>query len=148
MREVNRHAILAYSADAMFDLVADVESYPEFLPGCSDAKILEDRGDEVVARLKLSQGPLKLSFTTRNVLTRSRAISLELVDGPFASLNGQWLFEPLGEAGTKLTLALTFAFSSRMKDVAMGLVFEQTCNMLVDAFVKRADTIYGNAVDN
>lgn len=132
----------------MFDLVADIESYPEFLPGCSDAKILEDRGDEVIAQLKLSQGPLKLNFTTRNVLTRPRRISLELVDGPFTALSGDWLFEPLSAAGTKLTLALTFAFASRMKDVAMGLVFEQTCNMLVDAFVKRADRVYGNAAND
>ena len=148
MREVNRHAILAYPANAMFDLVADVESYPAFLPGCRDAKILEDRGSEVIARLKLSQGPLKLNFTTRNTLTRPRSISLELVEGPFTSLNGQWSFEPLGEEGTRLALTLKFAFSSRVKDMAMGLVFEQTCNMLVDAFVKRAHTIYAGAVDD
>lgn len=146
MREVNRHAIVAFPAQAMFDLVADIESYPEFLPGCSDAKILEDNDREVVAQLRLSQGPLKLSFTTRNVLTRPDSISLELVDGPFTALSGAWLFEPLSESGTKLTLALTFSFSSRVQDVAMGLVFEQTCNMLVDAFVKRADSVHGPTI--
>lgn len=145
MREVNRHAILAYPAEALFDLVADVQAYPEFLPGCTGAEILQDDGNQVVARLILSQGPLRLSFTTRNTLERPAAIVLELVDGPFSALQGQWSFEALGDDGVKLALKLQFAFSNPMKDFTMGLVFEQTCNTLVDAFVKRADTLYGGS---
>ena len=145
MREVNRCAIVPYPAQAMFDLVADIEAYPEFLPWCEDARILEADGDSVVARLSLAQGPLRLSFTTRNTLAPPGTIALQLVDGPFTALEGQWTFTAVETAGTQLDLALQFAFSNPMKDFAMGLVFEQTCNMLVDAFVSRADKIYGES---
>ena len=144
MREVNRHAIVAYPVEAMFDLVADVNAYPEFLPGCVAADILEERDDEVVARLSLAQGPLQFGFTTRNVLRRPDSMSLALVDGPFRNLQGQWAFQSLGEGGSRLRLSLEFEFTSRVKDFAMGLVFEQTCNQLVDAFVKRANELYGD----
>lgn len=142
MREVSRSAIVAHPAAAMFDLVADVESYPQFLPGCDKATIIQRDGNEVVARLGLAQGPLQFSFTTRNSMKRPTSMSLALVDGPFRSLAGRWTFTPLGDGGTKLGLSLQFQFTNRLQDAALGLVFERTCNRLVDAFVSRADELY------
>jgi ribosome-associated toxin RatA of RatAB toxin-antitoxin module len=151
MREVHRSAILPYPRDAMFDLVADVESYAQFLPWCSESRILStdndpgQQGDSayaVVARLGLSQGALKGAFTTRNRIERPRSISMQLVDGPFSALTGEWRLESLGEDGCKLMLDMQFAFSNPMKDMLLGAVFERTCNQLVDAFVHRAGEIY------
>ncbi len=146
MREISRSAITPYSAEAMYDLITDVESYHTFLPWCNESKILSssDTGaeQEVVACLGLAQGALTGHFTTRNRGVRPTSITLTLVEGPFSELEGEWRFEPLGEAGCKLELKMRFAFSNPLKDMLLGAFFEQTCNKLVDAFVKRAAEIY------
>jgi ribosome-associated toxin RatA of RatAB toxin-antitoxin module len=152
MREVHRSAILPYPLAAMFDLVADVESYADFLPWCTESRILstdhkparaEAGAYEVVARLGLSKGPLNDTFTTRNRVVPPHSISMRLEDGPFSALTGEWRLESLGDGGCKLILDMQFAFSNSLKDVLLGAVFERTCNHLVDAFVKRAREMHG-----
>ena len=153
MHEVYRSAIVPYSADAMFDLVADVESYAEFLPWCADAEVMSGSpkagqadsgcGDQVVARLELSQGPLTGHFTTRNQMDRPHGIAMTLVEGSFSELEGLWEIEALGDDGCKLSLTMRFAFSNPVKDMLLGSVFERSCNTLVDAFVERARSVYG-----
>ena len=141
MRQVERSAIVPFSAEAMFDLVADVESYPQFLPGCSGARVVSRDGNRVVGSVALAQGPLKMEFTTCNELARPRRISMELQDGPFSHLHGSWNFAPLGEAGCRVSLSLQFGFESRLIDLAMGPPFEAIRNKLVDAFVNRARAV-------
>ena len=147
MREVYRSAIAPYAAEAMFDLIADIGSYSDFLPWCNESTILSSSGDgpeqEVVASLGLAQGPLTGRFTTRNCNRRPTSISLTLIDGPFSELAGEWKILPLGDDGSKLELTMRFAFSNPLKDMLLGAVFEQTCNRLVDAFVARAGEVYG-----
>ena len=146
MREIYRSAITPYSAEAMYDLVTDIEAYRTFLPWCNESTILSssDAGpeQEVVARLGLAQGPLTGQFTTRNRGVRPTSLVLTLVEGPFSELEGEWRFEPLGDSGCKLELKMRFAFSNPLKDMLLGAFFEQTCNKLVDAFVTRAGEIY------
>lgn len=143
MREVRRSAIVPFSPAQMFDLVADVQRYPEFLPWCTEAELLSKNDAELTGRLSVAQGPLRGQFTTRNRLERPSAMSLKLVEGPFSDLSGQWQFVALGDSGCRVELAMQFAFSNPVKDMLMGAVFEQTCNSLVDAFVDRARQIYG-----
>jgi ribosome-associated toxin RatA of RatAB toxin-antitoxin module len=142
VRTVTRSAIVPYSVDAMYSLVADVPSYPEFLPWCVGADVITESRDEVVASLALSQGPLKGRFTTRNYMDRPASIAMQLVDGPFSELEGRWGFEPLGDRGCKIILEMKFAFSNPVKDRVLGSAFEQSCNRLVDAFVRRAADVY------
>ncbi len=140
MRQVERSAIVPFTAEAMFDLVADVESYPEFLPGCSAARVYSREGNQVLAELSLAQGPLKLEFTTCNLMFPGSRIVMSLQKGPLSNLQGSWDFTPLG-AGSKVALSLAFAFESRLTDLLLGPPFEALCNRLVDAFVKRARAI-------
>ncbi len=148
MREVYRSAILPYPAEAMFDLVTDIESYSDFLPWCNESRILSANGDadaderEVVASLGLAQGALTGRFSTRNHNFRPSRVAMTLVEGPFSELEGEWLIRPLGDAGCKLELKMRFAFSNALKDMLLGAVFEQTCGKLVDAFVKRAGEVH------
>jgi len=146
MREVYRSAIAPYSAEAMFDLITDIESYSTFLPWCNESTILSSSGDgpeqEVIASLGLALGSLTGHFTTRNRSVRPSSIVLTLVDGPFSELEGEWRIRPLGDDGSKLEFNMRFAFSNPLKDMLLGAVFEQTCNKLVDAFVTRAGEIY------
>jgi ribosome-associated toxin RatA of RatAB toxin-antitoxin module len=129
----------------MFELVADIESYPKFLPWCTGGRVTSGQGDvaagderEVVARLDLSQGGLTGHFTTRNRLDPPRRIEMKLVEGSFSELEGLWEIESLGEDGCKLELTMQFAFSNPMKEMLLGPVFEKSCGKLVDAFVERA----------
>lgn len=141
MRQVERSAIVPHAARTMFDLVADVEAYPAFLPGCTGARVHSRSGDEVVASIALAKGPLRTEFRTRNVMEEGRRITMRLEEGPFSQLDGCWEFIPLGEAGSRVALKISFAFDSRLTDALLGPVFESVCNGLVDAFVNRARAI-------
>ena len=147
MREVRHSAVVPYSADEMFELVADVEAYADFVPGCTESCV-ESRepsegGEEVViATLGMLLAGHRGEFTTRNVLRRPESIRMSLLDGPFSTLEGEWSVEPLGEDRCRLDLHMRFEFAKRFLDRFLGPVFEMTCNHLVDAFVKRAKHLY------
>lgn len=143
MRQVERSALVPFSADAMFDLVADVESYPQFVPGCTGTQVHSHDEEWLVASIALKEGPLRTEFRTRNRLERPRLMDMKLEEGPFSSLHGVWEFTPLGEEGSKVALSIRFAFASRAMDLMLGPVFEMICNRLVNAFVLRARELYG-----
>ena len=143
MRKVSRSALVPYSVGKMYALVADVESYPDFLPWCNDAVVNLRDGDIVEGTLELHRGGLSKHFRTRNVLTRNESISMDLVSGPFKTLTGGWAFQALGEDGCKVMLDLQFEFENTLTDKVLGRFFEDTCNSLVDAFVRRAMLMYG-----
>lgn len=136
----------------MFALVADVEAYPQFLPGCTASAVLSrGEGGGLIASLSLSKGPFSSSFTTRNVLEPPRRLTMELVDGPFSSLHGEWTITPLaapagapGPApGCRIDLRVRFQFAGKARDLLLGPAFELTCSGLVDSFVERARAVYG-----
>ena len=140
---IRRSALVPYSVEQMFGLVNDVEAYPEFLPHCRSARVLERRDREVKARIELAKGALHKSFTTLNRLDEPTRIEMRLVDGPFRHLQGGWLFTGEGGQGTRVALDLEFEFSNRLVALALGPIFNQLANSLVDAFVGRARAIYG-----
>jgi ribosome-associated toxin RatA of RatAB toxin-antitoxin module len=140
---IQRSAIVPYGPRQMFDLVNDVEAYPEFVPYCRSAHVLEVRGDAVKATIELAKGALHKSFTTINQLQAPESIRLQLVEGPFRRLHGTWNFDKAQERGTRIALDLEFEFSNRLIALALGPVFNQLANTLVDAFVRRAHQVYG-----
>jgi ribosome-associated toxin RatA of RatAB toxin-antitoxin module len=140
---VERSALVPYSAQAMYDLVADVEAYPEFLPGCRAVKVHERDAEHVKASIEMAKGPVHKWFTTINRLTPPERMDLSLVEGPFRHLKGSWHFKPLGEAGSKVSMDIEFAFSSHFVEKTIGPVFHEMVNRLVDAFVERARNTYG-----
>lgn len=125
----------------MFDLINDVESYPEFVPGCQGARVEERTPKSIVATLWVRQGPLHAQFTTRNVLESQRRIHMQLVRGPFRTLEGLWELTPLDDGGCQVELSLRFAFASRLAAALFESLFQQTVESLVDAFVVRARTV-------
>lgn len=143
MAQVDRSALVLHTAEQMFDLINDVERYPEFLPWCSRTEIVSQSEDELVATLFLSKAGIKYSFTTRNQLRRPTQMIIELEDGPFSALAGTWDFKVLSDEACKVHLNLKFEFSGKITSLAMSKVFNQVATTLVDAFVTRADEIYG-----
>ena len=110
---INKTALLPHSAQTMFDLVADIARYPEFLPGCSGAQVLGQTDNEVVARLDLTKAGVTQSFVTRNTNTPYASITLALEDGPFDSLGGEWRFDALSEDACRVSLDLSVLAASR-----------------------------------
>lgn len=148
MRTVDKNAIMPYAAQAMYQLVADVETYPDFLPWCRKARIRHTGNHEVEASLEIARGPVRKTFTTRNRMREGSSICMSLVDGPFRHLQGQWTFTPLGKEGSKVELHLEFDFSSKMLHSTVGPVFSHIAETMVSAFCKRAHEVYGDRNDH
>ena len=144
MRKVDRSALVPYEAEQMFLLVDDVTAYPQFLPWCIAAEEHERTDQIVEATLELQKGKLRKSFRTRNTRREFESIELALVGGPFKTLSGGWQFTDLGGGGCKVGLNLEFEFDSKVADMMFGAFFEETCNSLVDAFVRRANAIHAS----
>ena len=138
MTVIERSALLAHPVEQVFDLVADIERYPEFLKGCVGADILKRDDDQVTATLRLSLAGISHGFTTYNTMQRPHRIDLALVDGPFSHFAGHWSFLALGDGACKTTLQLHFELASGIASVAAGKLFDKVALDLVDAIVNRA----------
>ena len=145
MRKASRSALVPYSADQMFTLVEYVEDYPDFLPWCDAVEVHLREGNVIEATLELHRSGVSKTFRTRNTSIPGERMDIVLVSGAFRHLSGGWTFDQLGDAGCKVALALEFKFASPMLDIVFGHFFEETCNSLVDAFVQRANVIYGKS---
>ena len=142
MPQVERAALLPYSAEQMYQLVNDVERYPQFLPGCGDARLLSSSDDELVAMIEIAKAGMRRWFTTHNRMVPGRRIELTLVDGPFRSLHGHWSFEPIDAHCCRVALSMRFEFSNPLLAVALGGIFSQMVSGMVDAFNRRAAEVY------
>ncbi len=143
MTTITKSALVSYSPEEMFKLIDDIEAYPEFLPWCDKSTEIFRDDNNVEASLFISHSGLNKEFTTKNKNSAFDKIEMHLVNGPFKNLDGVWLFEPLGETACKVSLNLEFEFSSKLISITLGPIFSKIANSLVDAFIKRADTVYG-----
>ena len=141
---VKERALVAYSAQQMFALVADVESYPQFVPWCVSAhkRVLDD--NTVEATLGIGKGLVNNRFTTRNALDPNVGIRLNLVSGPFKRLQGQWRFIDEDSGGSSVSLELEFEISGRILQRTLGPLFNELTRRMVGAFTERAQRIYGD----
>lgn len=143
MTIISRSALLPYSAGQLFDLVSDVESYPDFLEGCVGVSVLRREESLVDARMELARGGISQSFSTRNRMFAAREITLELIEGPFEHFRGRWDFRALGDSACKISLDLEFTFRNILLGAAASRLFDKVTNNLVDAVSKRATFLYG-----
>lgn len=140
---IDRSALLGHSAQALYALVSDVESYPRFLPWCDGAQVRPGDGGHTLATIHINFRGIRQQFTTRNLSEPGSLISMSLVAGPFRHLDGHWRFTPLGEDACKVELRLEYEIASRLLERAVGPVFNHIANTLMDAFAKRADEVCG-----
>lgn len=133
---------LPYTPDQMFLLVADVDKYPEFLPWCVGARVRTRTETELVADLTIGFGPFRESFTSRVTLERPHRCMVKYENGPFRYLNNQWTFEP-DPRGCRVKFFVDFEFRSRILQAAIGVVFNEAVRRMVNAFLKRAQDVYG-----
>lgn len=145
MPVIHRSALVPLPATALYEIVDDVARYPEFLPWCAGAAVLEERAGEMIAELELSGRGIHERFTTRNLRYPHERIELHLVDGPFRRFEGVWTFRRLGgDEGCKVELALDFEFAGAraLLGSAFGGIFTKAADRMVDAFCVRAQTLH------
>jgi ribosome-associated toxin RatA of RatAB toxin-antitoxin module len=143
VREIRRNALVTFSPEQMFDLVIDVERYPEFLPWVASAELHEKSERDLLASMEMQRGGMRERFTTRNEFDRPGFMDMQLVRGPFRLLEGRWTFSPIADAGTRIELVMRFEFGNPVVSLLFGKAFEQSCNTLIDAFIARARVLHG-----
>ncbi len=140
---INRSALLPYPAAALYDMVNDVESYPQFLPWCSATRLIESSETALRAELTVAKAGFTQRFSTRNVMVPGERIELQLEEGPFRKLHGIWTFQPLTAEATKISLDMEFDYSGAIIRATLGPLFTHAANTMVDAFCQRAKQLYG-----
>jgi len=142
MEHIRRSALVHFSAQQMFDLVDDIESYQTFVPHCESSKVIDRNDNQVIGELMVAKSGVAKSFTTKNLLDAPNSIQMELVDGPFSHLSGKWVFTPLSEQACKIELDLIFEFSNKLATVIFAKIFSQLLESMVSAFTERAEKVY------
>ena len=136
---------LPYTAEQLFDLVADVSSYDEFLPWVIAVRVRSSSETETVADLVVGFNAFKERFTSRVVKERPRRICVDYVEGPLKYLRNEWTFDRAEDGGTNVHFAVDFAFKSRLFESLAGAMFDRALRRMTDAFEQRAATLYGSS---
>jgi ribosome-associated toxin RatA of RatAB toxin-antitoxin module len=139
---ISKSVLLPYRADQLYDLINDVESYPDFLDGCVGAEVLRSEEGLMEARLDLKKKGISQSFVTRNRLNAPESIKIELLEGPLESLTGEWMIKPLADQGCKLSLELDFEMKQGLIMQMVARFFGETANRLVEAVCAEAGRRY------
>lgn len=146
MKHVRKSVLLWYSPREMYDLVTGVQAYPQFLPWCDHAAVVSEDDQGMTAEVGIAFGGIRQVFTTRNLHTPGSEVAMQLVNGPFSRLDGQWRFQPIGDGSQRacrVELLLNYGFDNATLGRLVGPVFDRIASSLVDAFVKRAEQVYG-----
>lgn len=153
MKSIKKSVLIGYSCQEMYDLVIDAESYPQFIPWCSSAEILERYPDGLLARLGMSISGFQQKFTTRTHHEPGKLVTIDLVEGPFSTLHCKWEFMPLPATppatepprACRINFSTNYDFASKPLEMIIGMVFNKMMDTFVDAFIKRAEVIYGKS---
>ena len=135
--------VLPHTPEQLFDLVRDIENYPEFLPWCVAARIHKCDGDVLTADMVIGFKVFREKFITRVTCDRPRRIDVAYFEGPFKYLNNYWIFKPYGKGECEIEFFVDFEFRSRIMQLALGVVFNEAVQRMISAFVKRAKVLYG-----
>jgi ribosome-associated toxin RatA of RatAB toxin-antitoxin module len=142
MTTISKNALIQHSASEMYDLVLDVGSYQDFLPWCSQSELLSQTEQVIEGKITIDHSVFKKSFITRNKVIKNQSIEIKLLQGPFKNLDGIWEFTALDSHCSKISLHLEFDFQSKIISMALGPVFSQIANSMLDSFCQRADIVY------
>ena len=143
MSSFHKQVTVRYTADQMYELVNDINTYSTFIPLCVSSKVHEEQDHKLRATIKIAKGKIGFQFTTVNTMEKGRSIIMNLENGPFKALKGVWRFTPSGTHDCIITLHFDFDFSNKLLGVALGGLFKQLCDSMVESFRKQAAVRYG-----
>lgn len=144
--QIQRSAIVPYSAEQMFQLINDVLAYPKYMPGCVGSEVLQRGENLLVARLDLARAGIRQSFVTKNTLNPPHSMLIELQEGPFSHFHGKWEFVALNANACKISFELDFKFANKLVGLAAGKLFESVASKQVEKVCERARIIYGEPI--
>ena len=144
MSSFSKKVTVPYAADQMYDLVNDINAYSTFIPLCVSSEVHEEEDHKLRATIKIAKGKIGFQFTTVNTMEKGRSITMNLENGPFKSLKGVWRFTPSGTHECIISLHFEFEFSNKLLGVALGGLFKQLCDSMVESFRKQAAVRYGS----
>ncbi len=139
MHNIHKSAIVLHPAQKMFQLVDSVENYPQFLPWCGSTQIIERDNDKTIASIEINYKGIRQTFTTENTKKQNQEMIIKLIDGPFKSLSGEWMFKNLDKDSCKIELKLEYEFSNVILEKLISPVFNMIANTFIDEFIKEAN---------
>lgn len=145
MSSLHYSVIEHYSAKQLFALVNDIETYPQFIPDCTQSGVLKRNDNQLVAFIEVAKLGFHTRFITKNTFYQDNSIMIQLVEGPFSHLSGRWNFIPLDSSGCKIIFDLQFQFRNKLLECAFTPLFREIISNMVKAFSARAKEIYGHA---
>jgi ribosome-associated toxin RatA of RatAB toxin-antitoxin module len=143
MSSFHKQVTVPYTAEQMYDLVNDINAYPKFIPLCISSEVHEEQDHKLRATIKIAKGKIGFGFTTVNTMEKGRSITMNLENGPFKTLKGVWRFTPSSTDECIISLHFDFDFSNKLLGVALGGLFKQLCDSMVESFRKQAAVRYG-----
>lgn len=143
MTVISKQALVNHSAEKMFDLINDVQHYPDFIPWCASAIIHAENDSMIDATLAVAKAGLSYQFRTRNHKRRPTRMDMQLIEGPFSKFHATWEIKPLSESACKVHYQMSYDFSNKLASLALNKVFSHIAETMVDIFVKRAAQLYG-----
>lgn len=148
MKNIHRSVLIWYSPQEMYRIVTEVQHYPSFLPWCEHAHVVAHSEADVLVEIGIAFSGIHHTFTTRNRQVVARQVTMELVHGPFSRLDGEWTFSTLGDGSRracKIDLSLNYSFNNAPLENIVSPAVDMIAASVVDAFVKRAEQVYGDA---
>ena len=139
MHNIHKSAIVLHPAQKIFQLVDSVENYPQFLPWCGSTQIIERDNDKTIASIEINYKGIRQTFTTENTKKQNQEMIIKLIDGPFKSLSGQWMFKNLDKDSCQIELKLEYEFSNVILEKLISPVFNMIANTFIDEFIKEAN---------
>ena len=139
MHNIHKSAIVLHPAQKMFQLVDSVENYPRFLPWCGSTQIIERDNDQTIASIEINYKGIRQTFTTENTKKQNKEMMIKLIDGPFKSLSGEWMFKNLDKDSCQIELKLEYEFSNVILEKLISPVFNMIANTFIDEFIKEAN---------
>ena len=143
MSNFHKQVTVHYTAEQMYNLINDINAYSTFIPLCSSSEVHEEQDHKLRATIKIAKGKIGFEFTTINTMEKDRFIKMNLENGPFKTLKGVWQFTPTGTDECFISLHFDFDFSNKLLGIALGGLFKQLCDTMIESFRKQAAVLYG-----
>jgi len=138
MKRIYKQEDINIDISTIFNLINDVENYPNYLPWCTSTKVDRKSESLLIGEIFISKSFIKWNFSTKNIIEKNKSIRLELVDGPFDSLDGQWLFSTIDEHNTKVSLEISYKFKSSIIELSIEPIFTSIMNSILESFIQEA----------
>ena len=138
MKKIYKEEDINIDIETIFNLINDIESYPNYLPWCTDTEVIKESDNIIIGKIYISKSFIKWSFSTKNTILKNSSISLEFVDGPFENLDGKWLFTSLDKNNTKVSLEINYKFKSSLIELSIEPIFTSIMNSILKSFIQQA----------